>query len=67
MVNIMKKNEDVLMLWGFLLLFLGLMGVVWIGILEGVSELIIYAILLVILGFFILLFTAIMDKIKSKK
>ncbi|MFX0176535.1 MAG: hypothetical protein ACFE85_09930 [Candidatus Hodarchaeota archaeon] len=62
----MRKSEEILMLWGFLLLFLGIMGVVWMGILEGVSEIIIYAILLVIIGLFILIVLVIVDKKKSK-
>ncbi|MFX0057478.1 MAG: hypothetical protein ACFE8J_04185 [Candidatus Heimdallarchaeota archaeon] len=61
----MRKSEEILMLWGFLLLFLGIMGVVWMGILEGVSEIIIYAILLVIIGLFILIVLVIVDKKKS--
>jgi hypothetical protein len=67
MTNNMVKNKDILMLWGFILFSLGALGLIQIGILEGLSEMIIYAILCLFIGIFILLAIVIMDKIKSKK
>jgi len=59
------KNQNVLMLWGFILFALGALGLIQIGILEGVSELIIYATLFLFIGLFILIVLVIMDKKKT--
>ncbi|MFX1556463.1 MAG: hypothetical protein ACFFC9_04350 [Promethearchaeota archaeon] len=61
------KNQDVLMLWGFIFFTLGALGLIQIGILEGVSELIIYAVLLLFIGIIILLALVLIDKKKSNK
>lgn len=61
------KNQDVLLLWGFIFFTLGAIGLIQIGILEGVSELIIYAILLLFIGIIILLALVLMDKKKLNK
>jgi len=61
------KFEEMLILWGFIFFVLGALGVIQIGLLEGLSELILLSLFLLILGILILLVVVIVDKVKAKK
>ena len=64
-VNKKMKLEDFIMFWGFIIFIYGAIGIVLIGILEGLSSFIFIGFLILLIGLSILILFAIYDK-KSK-
>ena len=67
MENNYKKMrlEDFIMFWGFIIFIFGAIGIVLIGILDGINIFIIYGCVVLIIGIITLLYIAIADKIKG--
>ena len=61
------KFEEMLVLWGFIIFVLGALGIIQIGLLEGLSDLIPLSLFLLILGVLILFFVIVFDNVKAKK
>ena len=63
--NKKMKLDDFIMFWGFIIFIFGAIGIVLIGILEGLSSFIFISILIFLIGLLILMLIAFYDK-KSK-
>ena len=57
--------EELVMFWGFIFLIMGAIGIVNIGLLEGLNNILIIGIIILIVGIVILLGIALLDKRKS--
>lgn len=64
--NEKMSNEDLIMFWGFIFLIMGAIGVVNIGFLEGLNNILIVGIIILIIGIAILVSIAFISKRKSK-
>ncbi|MFX1329392.1 MAG: hypothetical protein ACFE91_14780 [Promethearchaeota archaeon] len=63
--NEKMRIEDLIMFCGFIFLIMGAIGIVYIGLLEGLNNIIIIGIIILIVGIIILLGIALLDKRKS--
>lgn len=61
------KFEEMLILWGCIIFVLGALGAIQIGLLEGLSDLILPSLFLLILGILILFVVIVFDNVKAKK
>jgi hypothetical protein len=60
--NSKVKLHDFLMYWGFILLIFGLLGIIQIGLMDGLSGFIPVGLTLAVIGILILCFVVIIDK-----
>ena len=58
--------ENLVFLWGFIFIVMGILGVMQMGILEGLSDFIAFGSILMIIGFILLIVVIFLDKSKSK-
>jgi len=65
--NKKMKLEDFIMLWGFMIFIFGAIGMVQIGILDGLSGFIFIGLLIFLIGLSILILIAIYDKMGKNK
>ena len=63
--NKKMNNENLIMLWGFIFFIVGALGMVQIGLLEGLDDFQIIGAIPFIIGIIILLCMAFIDKKKS--
>ncbi|MFX1566915.1 MAG: hypothetical protein ACFFCV_00950 [Promethearchaeota archaeon] len=64
--NEKMSNENLIILWGFILTIIGGLGMVQIGLLEGLDDFLIIGSIPFIIGIIILVCIAIIDKKKNK-
>lgn len=60
------SNENILVLWGFIFIVMGILGVLQMGLLEGLSNFFAFGSILLIIGFILLFIVILFDKSKSK-
>lgn len=58
------KVEDYVMMWGFIFFSLGAIGLIQIGLLEGLQAILIASLFIFILGIAILICTVIWDRMR---
>lgn len=67
MINEEKWNiEHILVLWGFIFIVIGILGVLQMGLLEGLSNFFAFGSILLVIGFILLFVVILLDKSKSK-
>jgi len=63
--NEKMSNENLIMLWGFIFLIMGALGMVQIGLLDGLDDFLIIGSIPFIIGIIILVSIAFIDKKKN--
>ena len=63
--NSKVKLHDFLLLWGFIILIFGFLGIVQLGLMDGLTEFIPIGLILLIIGILILCFITVIDKRKK--
>jgi len=56
------QNESLAIFWGFIIIILGAIGIIQIGLLDSLTQFIIYGVILFSLGIIIFCFVIIFDK-----
>ncbi|MFW9902227.1 MAG: hypothetical protein ACFFDY_13255 [Candidatus Thorarchaeota archaeon] len=64
--NEKMSNENLIMLWGFIFLIMGALGMVQIGLLDGLNDFLIIGSIPFIIGIIILVSIAFIDKKKNQ-
>ena len=64
--NKKMKIEDFVMLWGFIFFALGAIGLIQIGLLESLSDIVIASLFVFIIGLILIIGIAIRDKLRAK-
>lgn len=64
--NKKMSNENLIMLWGFIFLIMGALGIVQIGLLDGLDDFLIIGLIPFMIGIIILVSMAFIDKKKNK-